>query len=155
MLKVCRSSVLPSLRKQSTRMLSMSREANDNSTPYERPEVSPVTFEDVSTAMYRVRDGVVRTSCKKSHFLSELCQAEVYLKHEFAQFTGSFKERGARNALMLLTPEEKKRGVIAASAGNHAQALAWHGSQMGIPVTVSFHVQLLQEFVCAIAAVCR
>ncbi|KAG5183839.1 tryptophan synthase beta subunit-like PLP-dependent enzyme [Tribonema minus] len=104
------------------------------------PPVQPVTFEDVSTAMYRIRDGIVRTPCLRSHFLSELCQADIYLKQEFTQFTGSFKERGARNALMKLTAEEKRRGVIAASAGNHALALAWHGRQMGIPVTVCMPV---------------
>eukprot|EP00904_Undaria_pinnatifida_P008315 jgi/Undpi1/4613/HiC_scaffold_18.g07967.m1 len=96
----------------------------------------PVTFEDVSKAMHRIRGGIVRSDMKKSHFLSKLCGMEVYLKLEFSQFTGSFKERGARNALMCLSDEEKKRGVIAASAGNHALALAWHGTQLGIPVTV-------------------
>jgi threonine dehydratase len=92
--------------------------------------------QDVSTAMYRIRNGIYRTSCKRSHFMSRLCGAEVFVKHEFTQFTGSFKERGARNALMLLTEEERQNGVIAASAGNHALALAWHGANMGIPVTV-------------------
>lgn len=61
---------------------------------------------------------------------------ELYLKKEFLQVTGSFKERGARYALHRLSVDEKRIGVIAASAGNHALALAYHGQQMGIPVTV-------------------
>ncbi|CAM9370819.1 unnamed protein product [Ectocarpus sp. 12 AP-2014] len=106
----------------------------ESATPLELP----VSFLDVSKAMHRIRDGIVRSDMKRSHFLSDLCgmEASVYLKQEFSQFTGSFKERGARNALMCLDEEERKRGVIAASAGNHALALAWHGTQLGIPVTV-------------------
>ena len=61
---------------------------------------------------------------------------EIHLKHEWEQATGSFKERGARNALLALDEEQCKRGVIAASAGNHALALAYHGRELGIPVTV-------------------
>jgi len=60
----------------------------------------------------------------------------IHLKKEQSQVTGSFKERGARNAIMSLSEEQRRRGVIAASAGNHALALAWHGSQLGVPVTV-------------------
>ncbi|CBN79579.1 conserved unknown protein [Ectocarpus siliculosus] len=104
--------------------------------PQPTPPDLPVSFLDVSKAMHRIRDGIVRSDMKRSHFLSDLCGMEVYLKQEFSQFTGSFKERGARNALMCLDEEERKRGVIAASAGNHALALAWHGTQLGIPVTV-------------------
>eukprot|EP00596_Hydrurales_sp_CCMP1899_P002043 CAMPEP_0119041510 /NCGR_PEP_ID=MMETSP1177-20130426/12500_1 /TAXON_ID=2985 /ORGANISM="Ochromonas sp, Strain CCMP1899" /LENGTH=484 /DNA_ID=CAMNT_0007007623 /DNA_START=95 /DNA_END=1549 /DNA_ORIENTATION=+ len=95
----------------------------------------PVTYEDVSRAMYRIRDGIKRTNCAKSFALSELCGCEVYLKKDFKQRTGSFKERGARNSLMLLAAEEKAAGVVTASAGNHALALAWHGRELGIPVT--------------------
>jgi threonine dehydratase len=87
-----------------------------------------------------IRSGVVRTTCEKSYFLSELVGANVFLKTEFRQFTGSFKERGARNAILQLMktsgPEFVKKGVIAASAGNHALALAYHGKLLGIPVTV-------------------
>ena len=61
---------------------------------------------------------------------------EIYLKKEFLQFTGSFKERGARNTLLHLTPEQRKMGVVSASLGNHAQAIAYHGMKLGIPVTV-------------------
>jgi threonine dehydratase len=99
----------------------------------------PITFADISRAHVAIRNGVVRTKCEKSVFLSEIIGANIYLKPEFRQFTGSFKERGARNAIMKLMsrdPEAAKRGVIAASAGNHALALAYHGQQLGIPVTV-------------------
>ena len=99
----------------------------------------PVTFADISRAHVAIRDGVVRTKCEKSVFLSEIIGANIYLKPEFRQFTGSFKERGARNAILKLKnrdPESAQRGVIAASAGNHALALAYHGRELGIPVTV-------------------
>lgn len=99
----------------------------------------PVTFADISRAHVAIRDGVVRTKCEKSVFLSEIIGANIYLKPEFRQFTGSFKERGARNAILKLMskhPEAAKRGVIAASAGNHALALAYHGRELGVPVTV-------------------
>jgi threonine synthase len=99
----------------------------------------PVTFADISRAHVAIRDGIVRTKCEKSVFLSEIIGANIYLKPEFRQFTGSFKERGARNAILKLKHrdmEAAKRGVIAASAGNHALALAYHGRELGIPVTV-------------------
>ncbi len=68
--------------------------------------------------------------------MSELTGARIFCKQEFLQRTGSFKERGARNALAQLTEEQARKGVIAASAGNHALGLAWHGRLLGIPVTV-------------------
>lgn len=77
----------------------------------------------------------METSCKYSPLLSKRMGIELFLKKDYRQMTGSFKERGARNALLLLSPEEKKNGVVAASAGNHALALAYHGKQLGIPVT--------------------
>jgi threonine dehydratase len=98
-------------------------------------EKDPISFEDVSRAHYAIRDGIVRTHCDYSSALSQLCQTDIYLKKDFMQRTGSFKERGARNALMSLSAEEKQIGVVAASAGNHALALAWHGRDLGIPVT--------------------
>jgi threonine dehydratase len=61
---------------------------------------------------------------------------EIIVKHDYLQATGSFKERGARNALACLTPAQRLRGVVAASAGNHALGLAWHGRELGVPVTV-------------------
>jgi threonine dehydratase len=98
----------------------------------------PINFADISRAEVAIRGGVKRTSCEKSPFISELVGANVYLKTEFRQFTGSFKERGARNAILQLMRELKTelRGVIAASAGNHALALAYHGKELGVPVTV-------------------
>ena len=106
---------------------------------YER-ESLPVTFSDISRANVAIRTGVKRTICEKSYFLSELIGANIFLKPEFRQFTGSFKERGARNALFHYIRQQgkafKESGAIAASAGNHALALAYHGQQLGIPVTV-------------------
>lgn len=100
----------------------------------------PISFADISRANVAIRGGVVRTKCEKSFFLSELIGANIYVKSEFKQFTGSFKERGARNAILKLMkergPEFRSKGVIAASAGNHALALAYHGKELGIPVTV-------------------
>lgn len=95
----------------------------------------PVSFEDISRAHYRIASGIVKTHCDLSQFLSEICECNIYLKKDFTQFTGSFKERGGRNSLMLLSDEAKAKGVITASAGNHALALAWHGKDLGIPVT--------------------
>lgn len=98
----------------------------------------PVDFSDISRANVAIRGGVKRTQSVKSVFLSEIIGANVYLKPEFQQFTGSFKERGARNAILSLMREKGKdlKGVIAASAGNHALALAYHGKDLGVPVTV-------------------
>ena len=96
----------------------------------------PVLFEDIAIAATRIRGGVVRSPVTHSYWLSQLCGCDVFLKHEQFQFTGSFKERGARNALMSLSEEKKAKGVVAASAGNHALALSWHGKQLGIPVSV-------------------
>lgn len=111
----------------------------DPRVAYER-EALPVTFSDISRANVAVRSGVKRTSCEKSYFLSELIGANVFLKNEFRQFTGSFKERGARNALFHHIRQQgdnfKATGAIAASAGNHALAMAYHGQQLGIPITV-------------------
>ena len=93
-------------------------------------------FEDVSTAHFRIRSGVVRSRCTKSKSLSAITGMNILIKHEWEQATGSFKERGARNALLALDEAQRARGVVAASAGNHALALAYHGKDLGIPVTV-------------------
>jgi threonine dehydratase len=95
-----------------------------------------VTYDHVVEAMRRIEGGVVRTPCQQSAALSELCGATIFSKAEYLQRTGSFKERGARNALLQLPEAAVKRGVVAASAGNHALALAYHGRDLGIPVTV-------------------
>lgn len=98
----------------------------------------PVDYSDISRARVAIRSGVRRTECFQSYFLSELVGANVHLKPEFQQFTGSFKEQGARNAILQLMKENGSnlKGVIAASAGNHALALAYHGRELGVPVTV-------------------
>ncbi len=95
-----------------------------------------LSLADIQSARERIADGIALTPCPLSVPLSEVTGCEVYCKLEFLQRTGSFKERGARNALLLLREEQRQRGVIAASAGNHALALAHHGSSLGIPVTV-------------------
>lgn len=95
-----------------------------------------VSLDSIVAARHRIADGIIRTPCEESPALSELCGCRVYSKREYLQRTGSFKERGARNALLRLSKEEKERGVIAASAGNHALAMAYHGRDLGIPVTV-------------------
>ncbi|MFJ6025027.1 threonine ammonia-lyase [Brevundimonas sp. NPDC092305] len=95
-----------------------------------------VTFDDILTARDRIAGQVDRTPTRHSRRLSQLTGAEVWVKFDNLHFTGSFKERGALNRLLQLTPEERKRGVVAASAGNHAQALAYHGGRLGVPVTI-------------------
>src|SRR6267154_2777486 len=95
-----------------------------------------VTFEDIQAAEKRIAGAVVETPCPASIPLSEITGMEIFCKLDNLQRTGSFKERGARNALAQLSHDQQKRGVIAASAGNHAQALAYQGSLLGIPATV-------------------
>ena len=95
-----------------------------------------VTFADIQAAAERIRGHVDRTPTRYSRKLSELTGAEVWLKFENLHYTSSFKERGACNRLSQMTPAERKRGVVAASAGNHASALAYHGTRLGIPVTI-------------------
>jgi threonine dehydratase len=96
----------------------------------------PVTLEDVEYAAARIGDAVVHTPCLRSETLSRIAKADVWVKFENLQFTASFKERGALNTLLQLTDEEKKRGVIAMSAGNHAQGVAYHAGRLGIPATI-------------------
>ena len=94
------------------------------------------TFADIQSAATRIRGSIVQTPMLHSRTLSEIVDAEVWLKFENLQFTAAYKERGALNKLLHLSDDEKKRGVIAASAGNHAQALAYHGARLGVPVTI-------------------
>jgi threonine dehydratase len=96
----------------------------------------PVTLEDIRAARERIRGAIYRSPCPISLSLSRLCGADVYCKLDHLQMTGSFKERGARNKLMQLSTGEKQHGVVAASAGNHALGLGYHGQLLGIPVTV-------------------
>jgi threonine dehydratase len=94
------------------------------------------TIDDIRTAATRIDGAVVRTPTSCSRTLSEIVGAELWLKFENLQFTAAYKERGALNKLLQLTEDERRRGVIAASAGNHAQAVAYHGKRLGIPVTI-------------------
>lgn len=95
-----------------------------------------ITLADVEAARERVRDAVYYTPCAFSHTLTELTGQQVHLKLENLQMTGAFKERGALNRISLLTPEQAQRGVIAASAGNHAQGVAYHATRRGIQSTI-------------------
>ena len=95
-----------------------------------------VTFQDIEGARQRIAGAVYYSPCPPSIPLSEIAGMKIFCKLDNLQRTGSFKERGARNALAQLSREQQKRGVIAASAGNHAQALAYQGSLLGIPATV-------------------
>ena len=96
----------------------------------------PLTLADVEAARARIAGGIYESPCVESIPLSQLTGAHVFCKLDYLQRTGSFKERGARNALLRLDAEARRRGVVAASAGNHAQGVAYHGSLLGIPVTV-------------------
>src|SRR4051812_34413265 len=96
----------------------------------------PVTLSDIRAAQRRIAGGVIVTPCPASIPLSEITGARIVCKLENFQRTGSFKERGARNALLRLAASRRQRGVVAASAGNHALGLAYHGKLLGIPVTV-------------------
>ncbi|HLP25033.1 MAG TPA: pyridoxal-phosphate dependent enzyme, partial [Acidobacteriota bacterium] len=109
----------------------MTSSSRPNYTP-----MLPVSLADIRAARRRIRGGVVVTGCPESIPLSEITGAHIFCKLDNLQRTGSFKERGARNALLQLSREQRKRGVIAASAGNHAAALAYHGKLLGVPVTV-------------------
>ena len=95
-----------------------------------------LTLTHVREAHARIRDAIVATPTLHSQTLSQLTGANIYLKFENLQFTAAYKERGALNALLQLPAEALKRGVIAASAGNHAQGLSYHGTRLGAPVTI-------------------
>ena len=95
-----------------------------------------VTLDDIRAASERLRGHIERTPCRYSRTLSQISGAQVWVKFENLQFTAAFKERGALNKLLQLGDAERARGVIAASAGNHAQGLAYHGQRLGVPVTI-------------------
>jgi threonine dehydratase len=95
-----------------------------------------IRLADIHAARGRLRGGVVHTPCKHTHAFEDLIPGQLYFKFENLQRTGSFKDRGALNKLLQLTPEERKRGVVTASAGNHAQAVAYHAARLGICATV-------------------
>ena len=95
-----------------------------------------LTLDDIRAAAERVKGRVERTPLRHSRTLSEITGAEVWVKFENLQFTAAYKERGALNTLLQLSDNEAKRGVIAASAGNHSQGLAYHAARLGVPVTI-------------------
>src|SRR3954463_13521679 len=96
----------------------------------------PVTLADIEAAAKRIEGQVVRTPTYRSRNLSELTGADVWVKLENLQVVAAYKERGALNKLLLMDEATRSRGVIAASAGNHAQAVAYHGARLGVPVTI-------------------
>mmetsp|Transcript_29057 Transcript_29057/g.72792 ORF Transcript_29057/g.72792 Transcript_29057/m.72792 type:complete len:511 (-) Transcript_29057:277-1809(-) len=106
------------------------------SDDFDESQLKLPEFEDIVAAYLRIKNAIPRTPCWQSEALSRLTGATVFLKGEHNQATGSFKERGARNAMLLLTADQKRRGVVAASAGNHGLALSYHGRNLKIPVTV-------------------
>jgi threonine dehydratase len=99
-------------------------------------QTSAFSADDVRGAAERIAGAVLRTPTLRSQTLSQITGAEIWLKFENHQFTASYKERGALNALMQLPEDKRARGVIAASAGNHAQGLSYHGTRLGMPVTI-------------------
>jgi len=96
----------------------------------------PVTLDDVTAAAAAIRDSVLVTECNESRTLGEICGCRIWLKFENLQFTSTFKERGALNRLTALSDAERRHGVIAMSAGNHAQGVAYHAKRLGIPATI-------------------
>lgn len=102
----------------------------------EASAVCPVTLADIQRARLALHGAVLNTDFDHSRTLSEMTGAQVWLKFENLQFTSSYKERGALNRLSHLTDAQKTRGVIAMSAGNHAQGVAYHAKRLGIPATI-------------------
>jgi threonine dehydratase len=109
-----------------------------------------ISLSDIQAAKRRIKSGIYYSPCPHSEPLSEAVGAQIHCKLDHLQRTGSFKERGARNALLLLDEESRGHGVIAASAGNHALGLAYHGKLLGIPVTVVMpqHAPLIKITTC-------
>lgn len=96
----------------------------------------PVTLTEIRAAAATIGGSVIATAFNRSRTLSEIGGCDIWLKFENLQFTSSFKERGALNRLSALSADERKRGVIAMSAGNHAQGVAYHAKRLGIPATI-------------------
>ncbi len=99
-------------------------------------EALPISMDDVLGAQARIKGRVLHTPALRSETLSRLLSAEIWVKFENLQFTAAFKERGAANCLALLNKEQRRRGVVAMSAGNHAQAVAYHAARLGIAATI-------------------
>src|SRR5690242_21620306 len=100
------------------------------------PARAPVTLDDVEAARARLTGAIIETDCDWSRTLSAILGCKIWLKFENQQFTASFKERGALNRLSALSAAERKVGVIAMSAGNHAQGVAYHAHRLAIPATI-------------------
>ena len=98
--------------------------------------LASLTLADVEAAAERIGDAIVRTPTSHSRTLSKIAGCDIWLKFENLQFTAAYKERGALNALLTMDEKQRKRGVIAASAGNHSQGLSYHGTRLGVPVTI-------------------
>jgi len=98
--------------------------------------VGTITLADIRAAAEALKGHVIETPCIPSRTLSQIAGCEIWVKFENLQFTASFKERGALNKLAKLTAEERRRGVVAMSAGNHAQGVAYHSGRLGIPATI-------------------
>lgn len=101
-----------------------------------RSATARLTIADVRAAAKRIDGAIVKTPMLHSQTLSRIAGCDIWLKFENLQFTAAYKERGALNALMLMDEERRARGVIAASAGNHSQGLSYHGTRLGVPVTI-------------------
>ena len=95
-----------------------------------------ISLSDIEAARARLRGAIYTTPCPYSQTLSELTGTRCHVKLENLQMTGSFKERGAANLLLQLSAEERRRGVVTASAGNHGLAVAFHAARLGIPATI-------------------
>src|ERR1039458_7025469 len=104
-----------------------------------------VTLADIQAALTRIRDSIVLTPCGASQDFSVATGNTIYLKLENHQATGAFKERGALNKILSLTAEERNCGLIAASAGNHAQAVAYHSGRIGLRGRSEEHTSELQS----------
>jgi threonine dehydratase len=108
-----------------------------------------LTIADIRAAAERLKGAIVRTPTLYSKTLSAITGANIWLKFENHQFTAAYKERGALNALLVMGEERRRRGVIAASAGNHSQGVSYHGTRLGVPVTIVMprttpHVKVMQ-----------
>jgi len=114
----------------------LSRQPMSATDPAAPSATEQLTIADVRAAAERIAGAVVQTPMLHSQTLSRIAGCDIWLKFENLQFTAAYKERGALNALLLLTDEQRARGVIAASAGNHSQGLSYHGTRLGVPVTI-------------------
>ncbi len=118
------------------RLALLSRRAMHATDPASPSATAQLTIADVRAAADRIVGAIVQTPMLHSRTLSRIAGCEIWLKFENLQFTAAYKERGALNALLLLTEKQRARGVIAASAGNHSQGLSYHGTRLGVPVTI-------------------